>query len=529
MHPAAESSSYGEWLRRSLPGFLARQRWFGGKARTVDSVDLLDIVPMQDEGVSADLVLAQVYYQDHAPDEVYSIPLLREARTRWDSADRSFRLPSTEPLLTDALLEPHFLRLLLKSIERGLVFPGSHGEVRCAATSAFGQLAGPSGAELPPTLLKAEQSNSSVAFDERLILKVLRQAREGINPELEIGRFLTERARGARVPLLAGSIVYYSREALPRTLGILQAFVPNQGNAWEYTLREVAEYSVRVAAVEGGASEAAPPELASEDDVLKREALIGSYLSASALLGKRTAELHRALASDSTDSGFAPEPLSSSYQKSLLESIMDQAGKVFDLMRGQLSNLPEPDRSKAEALLELRRALEEQLQSFAQASAEGARIRVHGDYHLGQVLCSDGDFTIIDFEGEPARTLDERRTKHSPLLDVAGMLRSFHYAALQGTRPWLGKEHAAAREHWVRFWRHKVSSRFLRAYLETSEASSYLPRSGLAITSLLNIYLVNKAIYELQYELNNRPDWVAIPLGALLEILGARAGPQSPR
>jgi trehalose synthase-fused probable maltokinase len=533
MRVAPGTSLPQELLRRSLPAFLARQRWFGGKARSIGSVETLDIIPMADERVSAELVLALVHYADHEPDEAYCIPLL-SARDADSSGFGEHRAapPAAEGewALRDAVLEPRFLSLLLKAIERGLVFRGSHGEVRATSTSEFRRIGGPFARELIPTLLKGEQSNSSVVFEDRFVLKLLRQAREGINPELEIGTFLTEPARGARVPSVAGSIVYYGRDAMPRTLGILQSFVPNQGNAWEYTLRALAEYSVRVATAAEPEAVLARPDsastpLAGVEVSPELQSLVGSYLSAAELLGRRTAELHHALASDSSDPRFAPEPVSASYQVALLRSMMEQWARVFELLRGQLSNLSETVRPRAEELLQLRRAVEEHLQSIVKLSSDGARLRIHGDYHLGQVLCSDGDFTIIDFEGEPARSLAERRTKHSPLQDVAGMLRSFHYAAHQGARHWLEQqgarpERVSDSKEWIRFWRYRVSSRFMSAYLETSRNVSFLPSSTHATAALLNICLLNKAIYELEYELNNRPDWVMIPLEGILEILG---------
>ena len=287
---------------------------------------------------------------------------------------------------------------------------------------------------------------------------------EGINPELEIGTFLTERAPGARVPAVAGSIVYYGRDSTARTLGILQSFVPNQGNAWDYTLRALADYSVRVAAATSLEVLRLPhhsawPPPADEEPPPEPLSLLGSYVKAAELLGRRTAELHLALSSDSGDPAFAPEPVSAPYQLAVQRSMMEQYARVFELLRAQLTNLPETARPQAEELLRLQKPVEERLQSFVELGSDGARLRIHGDYHLGQVLCSDGDFTIIDFEGEPARPLAERRAKRSPLQDVAGMLPSFHYAAHRGSRDWPERQRGkpdtvSDTKSWIRFWTH---------------------------------------------------------------------------
>jgi len=256
----------------------------------------------------------------------------------------------------------------------------------------LGRLDGPSADHLRPTLLQAEQSNSSVVFGERFVLKLLRQAVEGINPELEIGTFLTERAPGARVPAVAGSIVYYGRDSTARTLGILQSFVPNQGNAWDYTLRALADYSVRVAAATSQEAlrllhHSAWPPPADEEPPPEPLSLLGSYVKAAELLGRRTAELHLALSSDSGDPAFAPEPVSAPYQLAVQRSMMEQYARVFELLRAQLTNLPETARPQAEELLRLQKPVEERLQSFVELGSDGARLRIHGDYHLGQVLC----------------------------------------------------------------------------------------------------------------------------------------------
>jgi trehalose synthase-fused probable maltokinase len=490
---ATSSPSPRGSLVERLPAFLAAQRWFGGKARGVRSVDILDSLPMRDGDVSADLVLVNVHYADKYPDETYAVPLL----------------PGDD--LRDALREPAFLNLLLKSIEGGQIFKGDQGELFASPSSAF--RGDPPAVDLPAKLVSTEQSNSSVIFEDRYILKLFRQAGEGINPELEIGTFLTEHARFPHAPAVAGSMIYRGRDGSFRTLGILQSFVRNQGNAWEYTLHELETYFERVSQ---GAPEGPP---------------LGSYPDAVDLLGRRTAGLHVALASGGSEPDFAPETFSDAFRDAFRGAALDQCDRVFRTLESQ-DRLPDSARESARRVRELRPGIEDRLRGFGSGHEGGERIRIHGDYHLGQVLHADGDFVIIDFEGEPARPLAERRAKQSPLQDVAGMLRSFHYAAIKGMRDRLAGSEAdggdpavaaAGRAEllpWASAWKNAVSQRFLNAYLRAAGSGHFLPKSELAVRSLLDAYLLSKAVYELGYELNNRPDWVIIPLTGILDIMG---------
>lgn len=496
-----------ELLLAKLPAFLKAQRWFGGKARGLRSLDVLDSIPMCDAGVTAELALVEVHYADEYPDETYAVPLL----------------PGDE--LQDALREPAFLALLLDSIERGRIFRGEQGELFASPASAY-RSDGES-EHLHAKLISSEQSNSSVIFEDRYILKLLRQAGEGINPELEIGTFLTERARFEHVPAVTGSMLYRGHNGSLRTLAILQAFVANQGNAWEYTLHELDAYFARASRT------GTPSPGTSENAGESGEQHLGSYPDAADLLGQRTAELHLALASDPDDPEFAPEPFSEPFRDRFRRSALEQCERVFQILDGQADRLPDHAKQAARKVHDLCGAIEDRLRGSGTGQDSGMRIRIHGDYHLGQVLRAGGDFVIIDFEGEPARPLAERRAKQSPLQDVAGMLRSFHYAAIKGMRDWLehsgdnpdgGGSAASESTDWLAlamFWRESVSRRFLKSYLDVAARGRFLPESTGTVRSLLDDYVLSKAVYELGYELNNRPDWVIIPLTGILDIMGA--------
>ena len=261
-----------------------------------------------------------------------------------------------------------------------------------------------------------------------------------------------------------------------------------------------------------------PPALAYE--------MLGDYLESARLLGQRTAELHLALASDADDPNFAPEPFTLLYQRSLYQSMRTLASQVFDLLRRRVSQLPDAVRPDAQATLDLEDAYLERLRAITTRKATAMRTRTHGDYHLGQVLYTGKDFVIIDFEGEPGLPMSERRFKRSALRDVAGMLRSFHYAAYaalfaQRNLNRIRASDMAVLESWTRYWHLWVSVTYLKAYLETSGNAPFIPQDREELRILLEAYLLEKAIYELGYELNNRPDWVMIPVQSILQLLQA--------
>jgi len=310
-------------------------------------------------------------------------------------------------------------------------------------------------------------------------------------------------------------------------LGLLQGIVPNQGDAWTYTLDEVGQYFDRILSKKGELQEVPqiPPFLSDiglpDIPLLLQEFIGGFYLEMTSLLGKRTAELHLALSSESEDPNFAPELFSKLYQRSVYQSMRSLLRKTIQILAKNLEKLPETIRSEASNILASEQVILNHLGKITQKRITAMKIRVHGDYHLGQVLYTGKDFVIIDFEGEPARPLSERRLKRSPLRDVAGMIRSFHYAAHSvlfkhvSIRP----EDITLLEPWVELWYHYVSGVFLHSYLNTVENAPIVPNKREELEILLQAFLLEKAVYELGYELNNRPDWVIIPIRGIKCIL----------
>jgi trehalose synthase-fused probable maltokinase len=385
---------------------------------------------------------------------------------------------------------------------------------------------------LEPSALGVEQSNSSALFGDRLVLKVFRRVDAGINPDIEIGRFLTERAGFTRVPRVAGSIEYRPRKGDAISIAMVQECVANEGDAWTFTVDAVDQYFERILVLPPERRSPPPAdrgsllELAARETPPEAQGPIGAFSQAAWLLGRRTAEMHIALSSEIEDPAFAPEPFTSFYRRSLYQSMRTETEKSLGLLRRRLSSLPEDVKDVAERLAAQQDEVIGRFRTILDRKISALRTRIHGDYHLGQVLRSGADFVIIDFEGEPAVPLSTRRLKRCPLRDTAGMLRSFHYAAHLGLRNLeergaVRAEDRAELEPWAQHWYAWVSAAFLRGYLEAASEGSFLPEDREDLEGLLTVFLLSKAMYELSYELNNRPSWVRFPLagiGQLLEI-----------
>lgn len=359
-------------------------------------------------------------------------------------------------------------------------------------------------------LITGEQSNSSVAYGDRWFFKLFRKFEPGPHPDLEVTRFLTEERSFKAVPTFAGALKLIDARG-ESLVGLLTSMTQNQGDGWGFTVDAVARYFDRVLAarVEVNAANAAT--------------LIGSvYPERAHQLGVHTSELHLALASNLDRADFSPEPFTAPYQRSLYQGMRGSAGRILRELRQQIPSLPEAVRKEAAEVAVSQGPVFVYFSQLLKRRIEAVKTRVHGDFHLGQTLNTGKDFVIIDFEGEPRKPLSERSLKRSPLVDVAGMLRSFDYAASAA----LARETEADAQRlaaWVRPWVEATWSSYLTGYLSIARGASFLPADPADGRLLLESFLLDKAIYEIGYERSYRPDFLPIPLRAVARLVSARS------
>jgi len=536
-----------------LPDYLQKCRWFQGKSRIVARLNLADRIPFAIDSSSVVLTLVEVSYTEGST-ETYLLPLHHlPTDGGGDAIQNGFpwavvcglKVDDRPGILYDGLANGQFRQLLLELIARRRGVRVAGGRLVGRPAPGFAALLGDKPLALPSQVGKGEQSNSAVIFDNTFFLKLYRRMEEGVHPEVEIGRFLTERTRFGQVAPLAGVLEYRRAGSEPVSLALLQGFVPSQGDAWSFTLNEVAQFLDRVLAHrdEAGmqseleqAKVQPPPGSAGQGEAGAAglspgllEMMGGFYPEMVELLGRRTGEFHLALCSRYDDDAFAPEPFALLYQRSVYQSMRTRAKKVLDLLRRNLPKIPEELHPDAEAVLRLEGEILALLQKFTVSKFPAWKSRIHGDFHLGQLLYTGNDFIIIDFEGEPVKSLSERRIKQSPLRDVAGMLRSFYYAAnaVLRQRGQMREEDIPFLRPWAEAWCRYNAGIYLASYQKSVAGSGLIPTEPADAEVMLQTYLLDKALYELGYELNNRPDWVVIPLKGVLGLLQPKAKPDA--
>ena len=518
-------------LNAILPDFLVSRRWYRAKARTIRHIDIQDLIAMHSP--ECIVLVIRVQYVD-AESDAYLLPLsvareetAAQLRAGSDEVVAVLEGPGGEKgILCGAFSNPAFRDGLLNAIATGARFQGRVGQLVASRTSAFNVKPGDQALKLESFVSRAEQSNTSIIYRDQYILKLFRKIEPGINPDIEIGRFLTERGF-ANTPAVFGTIEYRTNSDVSAA-AILQQFVRNRGDAWKFTLDSLAGFFERALA---SGRHKAPQVVSSHpirlmDERLPGEAreLLGSYVDSASLLGTRTAQMHVALTDAEGGTDFAPEAFARPDAERLYESMLGQAEMAFRLLRAKQDVLSGETAEAARHLLHLESDVRARFASLRSYPISAARIRSHGDYHLGQVLYTGNDFMIIDFEGEPARPLAERRAKGLAMRDVAGMVRSFQYAAyaalfgqVSGVSPDPEKIHLI--ESWAGYWTAWVSAIYTKAYFAQAASLPFIPAKQIERLLLLDAFLLEKALYEVSYELNNRPDWVRIPLKGILNLV----------
>jgi maltose alpha-D-glucosyltransferase / alpha-amylase len=520
-----QNENRAAWMARAIQDFLPQQRWFGGKTETIHEVHIRDWGKIPKS--SASVVIAEIEYTGGTGD-TYFLPIslaLGEAAAKLQAKDPTAVLGNVlvgdnPGVLYDATYDEEACQAFLSIIRGKTEITLANGRLHIESGKALRGYRKPRGG-IKVHRSKAEQSNSSVIFGDRFILKLFRKLGTGPNPDCEIGRFLTEQAGFDGIPPYAGSIEYKRAEGPATTLAMLQGFVENQGDGWQWTLEELRRYYEKCGARErltmpGDSLFSLDPR----EKELPAAAIeqVGIYYDSAAVLGKKTAEMHLALASSAADPAFSPEHFTVEDSVRLAEEFSKHAASVFDILKDNLARLPDELLESASLVLSYRSKLLRRLADLSLTKMDCMKMRIHGDYHLGQVLRVANDYVILDFEGEPARRIEERHAKQSALKDVAGMLRSFSYAARASLFIYAarGPDEIARLEPCARSWEAIVSTAFLKSYCNAAAGAPFLPKQGAAFRSLLEAFLIDKALYELRYELNNRPTWVGIPLGGIL-------------
>ncbi|HRD49092.1 MAG: maltose alpha-D-glucosyltransferase [Candidatus Competibacter sp.] len=501
-------------VRDVLPDFLPTQRWFAGKG---DRIERVEFNPYAVWAEQTEWVLARirVWLADRPEPQDYGSPLAlaweddgeEKLRSLWPYALARVRARAKMGLLYDAFANEIFGQSLVKMIACNAHISLGSGGLRFSATRAFASLAGENPERLPIQRLARDSSNTTLNIGDRMLLKGYRRLQPGINPELEMGRFLTDVVGFPQAAPLAGSLEYEDQDGTLTTLALLQGFVANQGDAWSYTQDYLKRFLDDCRQ---------PPEEAQATG----EMLHAPYLLFAATLGRRTGELHQALAQVTGDPAFDPEPITAADMTDWLDQIREEVKTTFERLEQFRHRLPEPTRSLAERALESWGTAAARAAPGAARTPQAMKTRYHGDYHLGQVLVAKDDVIIIDFEGEPTRPLAARRGKHSPLRDVVGMLRSFNYAAHAALRQATtdGTRDQVVLLPQVSVWEQQTRAAFLDGYAQAAGDGPGYPTDPDQIQMLLELFTLEKACYELRYELDNRPDWVAIPLGGLAAV-----------
>ncbi|MDB5511915.1 MAG: trehalose synthase, partial [Enterovirga sp.] len=501
--------------RTIIPRMIGTQRWFAAKGQRIERAEVLDFAVMKSRGGADEFVLPRFDVHLRGGErQTYFFPVAVDERADEEAllglAVARVRHGRQVGLAYGAGSSPEFSLSAVAAMRRGEEIPTrAGGRIRFSATTRM-----PEEIEIAPAevrRLSGEQSNTSIQLGDAMVFKIYRRLQPGVHPELEVGRFLTDVAQFGNTPATFGSVEHVAPDGETTALAIVQAFVRNQGDAWRLTLDSLTRELDTFA-------------LAPETEQSPLSEVFGPYLRYAEVLGRRTGEMHLALATPTEDPAFKAEPMKAADIEVAIADARSQAERAFAALGG-LGGLGGSASPAAAALLARKAECLALIESLAAPPRGAIKTRIHGDYHLGQVLIVQNDVMVVDFEGEPARPAEERRQKSSPLRDVAGMLRSFAYAADTAAREVAARlpEPATRIGEVAAEWLRLTEAEFLRAYGAAVADSDVWVADDASRGRLMRLYLLSKALYEVNYEANNRPDWIDTPVRGVLSIIEAGA------
>ncbi|HEY3402951.1 MAG TPA: maltose alpha-D-glucosyltransferase [Ohtaekwangia sp.] len=515
-----------------LPQYVSKLRWFGGKGRVLENITIIQhaFIPMSNS--FAVILLMEVTYQSGLS-EIYQLPVAcatgeLSAKLK-ESCQQSViaLMDAIEPgaILYDAIYGIDYQRALITHMasHQLVSMPGSviHFTGNELLENHVHQ-----DENVKPRVVSAEQSNTSIIYGNRFFLKLFRKVDRVINPDVEIAQYFGTHSHFKNTPGFIGTVSWQMKENAI-VLAMMQEMVESNSDAWTYVLDRLDDFNERVL-TQGEALHPVQPDASLLDPIQYesipedfREFIEPLLVERIQLLGRRTGEMHLALGAENTLPAFKPEPYSLHYQRSLYAGLQGLVRGTFENLTRSVTQLSPEAKREAEDVLALKGDILHTFKNIYKHKIDVMKIRIHGDFHLGQVLFTGKDFVITDFEGEPARSYSERRLKRSPLRDIAGMVRSFHYAAYASLflDNQIRKEDYGKLIPFVEQWYHYISRFFIQSYMETVNGSSFIPDNRDDMEILMNTFLLEKAVYEVNYELNNRPDWVVIPLRGIQAVV----------
>jgi maltose alpha-D-glucosyltransferase / alpha-amylase len=518
-------------LESKISSYLYSCRWFGSKSEKIVAVKIYEKITLLRSPFPAYLLFLLVEYKEAEP-EKYLLPIT--AITQHTAGQIRENYPQAiiailekenleKELLVDALFVPEVCNAILSLSAKSMEYKGLKGKIKSMPVSKYRKILSTriDASEIRP--LQTEQTNSSVNLGNVCVLKLFRRLDPGINPDVEINEYLLEKNKFDKIPRLFSKFEY-NKDHNVFTLAHIQEYIKHSGNAWNYTLDSIIMFFEQAMAQHEKNKEIIIPinpfsDLINEthDDYY----LLGTYAHSALQMGKLTAELHLALGNETQDQRFKPEIYTNFDQRALYQSIQSSCKKVFNALARLNNGKVDGPQNSITALINNKKLVFTIVQQILSGKIDGKKIRCHGDYHLGQLLYTENDFTIIDFEGEPDRSLSERKIKRSPLRDVAGFLRSFHYAISTVVFARIEDLSSVDQDYmkkWAIYWYRWVCHLFLKGYLEQMRNSGLLPSKNAELFKLLRALLLERALYEINYELNNRPTMINIPCQGILDL-----------